>query len=72
MITICLWGLHIPVMTLSLMPYAPCVTKCYNIVLYYLPNFVDIVILITLNITTKILVLSGVSLRHYQNVRALW
>jgi len=72
MITICLWGLHIPVMTLSLMPYVPYATKCYNTVLYYLPNFVDIVILITLNITTKILVLLGVSLRHYQNVRALW
>ena len=71
MITICLWGLHIPVMKMSLRPYVPCATKCYNTVLCYLPNFIDTVILITLNIGTKILVLSGVSLRHYQNVRAL-
>jgi len=56
MINICLWGLHISVMTLTLLPCAPCATKCYNIVLCYLPNFADVVILIILNTTTKILV----------------
>jgi hypothetical protein len=68
MITICLWGLRIPVRKLRLMPCASCATKCDLTVLCYLPNFTNIVILITLNIGTKILVLSGISVRHYQSL----
>ena len=70
--TICLWGLRTPVMKLPLMPYVSCATKCYQTVLCYLPNYTNIMILITLNIGTKILVLSSISLRHYWNVRTWW
>jgi len=40
---------------MTLMPYAFCATKCNQRVLGYLPNFVDIVVLITLNVRTKTL-----------------
>jgi len=39
---------------LPLMPYASSGTKCYQTILSYLRNFVDIVIVITLNTSTNI------------------
>jgi hypothetical protein len=56
MIPICSWVLCIQVIKLPLMHYASCATICYQKVLCYLQNFVDIVILITLDIRAKILV----------------
>jgi hypothetical protein len=55
--------LRIQVMKLPLMHYASCATKSYQTVLCYLQNFVD-VILITLNIRTKILAFSSINLGH--------
>ena len=63
MIRICLWGLRTQLMKLTLIPCAPYATQ-----FCYIPNFVDIVILITLYIRTKILVFSSVSLRHYNKL----
>jgi hypothetical protein len=55
-IHIFLWGLPIQVKKLPLMPYTSLATKCNQTAPCYLPNFVDIVILITLNVGTTILV----------------
>jgi hypothetical protein len=72
MISICLWVLFIQVMKLPLTRYAFYATKCYKSVLCYLPNFVDIVILITLNVRTMILVFfmrKLEALANYQSLR---
>ena len=43
------------VMKLPPIPYASCATKCYQTVLWYPPNFLDIVVIIVLNIRKEIL-----------------
>jgi hypothetical protein len=57
-------GLRMQVMKLPLLPYASCATNRHHTVLGYLPNFVHFVTPIAMNIRTKILVLSGISVRH--------
>jgi hypothetical protein len=52
------------VMKLPLLSYASCATNCHHTVLGYKPNFVHFVTPIALNVRTKILVLSGISVRH--------
>jgi hypothetical protein len=51
-----LWGLHIQAVKFPLMPCVSCTIKHYQTVLRYVPNFTDIMILIALNLRTKILV----------------
>jgi len=62
-IPICLWGLRMQVMKMTPISYAPYTTQ-----FCYVPNFVDTVVLITLNIRTKLLVFSSVRLRHYNKL----
>ena len=54
-----------------MMPYASLATKCNQTAPCYLPNFVDIVILITLNIGTTILVFFKPKLEALKNSLSL-
>jgi hypothetical protein len=72
MIPICPWVLRIQKIKLPLMHYGSYATKCYQTVVCYLRNFVDILILITLNIRTKILVFSSVNAGHYGEKLKNW
>jgi len=65
MIPIYLWGLHTQVMKLPLIPSVLCNKVLPNTYSSTLPaNFVNTVVLITLNIRKNILDFSSVSLRH--------